>query len=85
MNKYFINKYLKNITKKDIYNIAVKYNIILNNNEVDRIYKYIQKHYNEYYKNNIPIEHILKESKDILTDKNYNKLISLYNRYIDKI
>ena len=56
----------------------LKENIILNNNELDIIYDYIN---NDIYKViNNPLE-VLNDLKDKLSTKNYNKLLALYNKY----
>ena len=41
MNNYIIKKYIKNLFKNDIYNLALKNNINLNQTELDKLYKYI--------------------------------------------
>ena len=85
MNTYFIKKYIKNISKNDIYNLALKQNIILNNNEIEKIYNYIQKNYKKYFNNILTKEQIITDSKTILTNNNYNKLLNIYSKYKDKI
>mgnify|MGYP002619902115 CR=1 FL=1 len=85
MNNYFLKRYLKNISKKEIYTLANKYDIKLNSDEITNIYNYIHSNSNKYFKNDLPIEKIISDTKHILTKSNYNKLIKLYDLYKDKI
>ncbi len=85
MNNFFLKRYLKNITKEDIYTLAINHNIILKPNEIQKVYDYIKNNYQEYINHNLTNEEILKNSKQILSNTNYNKLVNLYNEYKDKI
>ncbi len=85
MNNYFLKKYIKNLTKNDIYNLALKQNINLNNIELDKIFEYIQNNNQAYFNNKLSKEKILSDCKSILTNNNYIKISKLYNEYKDKI
>ena len=85
MNNYILKKYLNNISKKDIYNLAQKYQIILNSNELENIYQYIQDNKQDYFNNNLSQEKIIQDAKKILTDNNYKTLYYIYSIYKDKI
>ncbi len=85
MNNYIIKKYIKNLSKNDIYNLALKNNINLNQTELDKLYKYIQNNYLNYFNNTLSLEQILYDSKIILETNNYIKLSKLYDEYKDKI
>ena len=85
MNNYIIKKYIKNLSKNDIYNLALKNNINLNQTELDKSYKYIQNNYLNYFNNTLSLEQILYDSKIILETNNYIKLSKLYDEYKDKI
>ena len=63
---------------EEINKFLLKENIILNNNELDIIYDYIN---NDIYKViNNPLE-VLNDLKDKLSTTSYNKLLALYNKY----
>lgn len=85
MNNFILKKYIQNLTKDDIYKLAFKQNIILNSEETQKVYKYIKNNYQKYINNILSSEQILNDSKLILSNNNYNKLLNLYNEYKDKI
>ena len=85
MNTYIIKKYIKTLTKDKLYNLAINYNIKLNDNETTKVYNYIKNNYQKYFNNNLSKDKILKDLESILTPINYEKLNNLYNIYKDKI
>ena len=85
MNTYIIKKYIKTLTKDKLYNLAINYNIKLNDNETTKIYNYIKNNYQNYFNNILSKDKILKDLETILTPINYKKLNNLYNIYKDKI
>ena len=82
MNNYFFKKYLDNLTKNDIDNYLKKQQIILNNNELDKVYNYIKNNNHKYFNNTLSKEKIILDAKTILSKDNFNKL---YDIYKDKI
>ena len=85
MNKALILNYLKNINKDDIINFSIKQGIYLDNKDFDIIYDYIKNKSNDIIDN--PVK-IINEIKDKVSNKVYDKIIILYEKYkpfIDKI
>ena len=85
MNNLIILKYIKNLTPNDVYTYACKKDIILDNKELEAVYRYIKENYTDYLKGSLKKESILQDAKDILNDTNYKKLVSYFNLYRDKI
>ena len=85
MNNYILKKYVSNLTKDKLHTLATNYNIKLNNNEIDQVYKYIKINYIDYLNNTLSKEKILNDLKLILTPINYQKITNLYLIYKDKI
>ncbi len=79
MNKYLIYKYATNITKEDIIKYSNSLNHYLTKEETNIIYNYIQNKTKEFIEGN-PIP-ILNELKQKLSQKTYNIIIDLYNKY----
>ena len=77
-----IKNYVMKMTKEDCQNFAIKNNISLNDEELDFVYNFIKKNYNELLINpNID----LSKFKKHFTDENYIKinklLIELKQKY----
>ena len=68
----------------DIYKLALKYDIKLNDNEVIGIYNYIRNNCDKYLSNPNSYEEIIFDLKNILSDINYEKALILYNKNKDK-
>ncbi|MBQ3020973.1 MAG: hypothetical protein IJD92_01960 [Bacilli bacterium] len=74
-----IEPYIKNISKEDINNFALKNNIKLNNNELEFIYNFITTRYKEVLSN--PNNFSLVKYKNNFSNENFVKINGLINRY----
>ena len=83
MYKEIIKKYLKNITPQDIKNYATSINIYLNNEEVNIIFNFLLKYYEDLLNKNTKV---LEKLKPYLRKDLYDKIIILYeenkNKYL---
>ena len=79
MYELIIANYINNLTKNDIFYFGMKNNIKLNDNELEYIFNVIKKDYKTLLSNNY--EKIFINSKDFLTNENYNKIKALYLNY----
>ena len=82
MKEIIIKSYIKNLSKQDIVNFALKNNIILTNNELDYIYNNIKNNYEYILSNPIIYLNKLKNNVSITT---YNKIYELYTIYFPKL
>lgn len=85
MNLFFIERYIKKITKEDIYNYALSQEITLSSKELDILYHYLKNYYKEFLLNKESQPIILKEIQSQITPKTANKLEELYQLYKNKI
>ena len=85
MNLFFIEKYIKKLKKKDIYNYATTQGINLTEQELDIIYMYIKTKYKLFLTNKQMQPQLLSEIKKKLTPNTANKVDELYEIYINKI
>ena len=78
MNIKIIEIYINNITKNQANDFLEENDIYLNEKEFDYLFSKIKSNYKE-----IINEYILnfKEIKDNITEQNYIRLISLFNKY----
>lgn len=74
-----IEPYIKNISKNDINNFALKNNINLNNNELDFIYNFIKTRYKDILNN--PSNFNLVKYKQNFSNENFIKINAIVNRY----
>lgn len=74
-----IEPYIKNMSKSDINNFALKNNIKLNNNELEFIYNFIKNRYKEVLNN--PNNFSLARYKSNFSNENFVKINGLVNRY----
>lgn len=81
MIEKFIINYVEKLRKEDITDFALKYNINLNNTEIDFIYINIKKNWRELiYGNPTPIFNELKK----ISHSNYQKIEELYIEFKNK-
>ena len=81
MKDYIIKKYIDKITNNNIYEFALKNNIILNNEELNEIHKLINIYWNDILKNN---DDILLKIKDKFDNNKYEQIKKLYYEYKNK-
>lgn len=82
MNIMLISEYINRITKKDIINYSLKQNIVLEEKEIDILYKYIKEEYINFINNP---EKILNNLKKEISKNTYNLIYELYFKYKEKI
>lgn len=83
MNIYLISEYVKRLTKEDIIKFAYKQGITLKDKELNIIYNCIKENYKTIiYGNARTILDNLKNEVEPLT---YNKIITLYKEFREKI
>lgn len=81
MKDYIIKKYIDKITNNNIYEFALKNNIILNNEEINYIHKLINIYWNDILKNN---DDILLKIKNKFDNNKYEQIKKLYYEYKNK-
>ena len=74
----FIYEYIKKLNKEDINQFFLKENIMLENIELDYIYDYIKNKYDNIF---INPEIVLRDAKNNLEYKTYEKILELYQKY----
>ena len=74
-----IEPYIKNISKSDINDFALKNNINLNNNELEFIYNFIKTRYKDVLNN--PSNFSLVKYKQNFSNENFIKINAIVNRY----
>ena len=82
MNKNILYSYIKKIKKEDIIKFGIKEGVIIKEEEANLIYDYIKNDYERIL--NKPMD-IIIEIKDKFSNKLYQKLLELYDKYKDVI
>ena len=82
MNKLFIYEYINRLKYEDIINYCNNNNININNQELEIIYTYIKNDYKRFF-NNPTI--VLNEIKNKVSNNTYKEIITLYDKYKNKI
>ena len=82
MNKLFIYEYINRLKYEDIINYCNNNNININNQELEIIYTYIKNDYKRFF-NNPTI--VLNEIKNKVNNNTYKEIITLYDKYKNKI
>ncbi|MCI9585501.1 MAG: hypothetical protein HFH45_02555 [Bacilli bacterium] len=77
-----IGQYVNKLTINNINDFALKNNINLNENELNILLNVAKNHYREVLNGN-DLE-VINYLKDNLSKDNYDKIISLYNKYKNK-
>ena len=80
--KNLIINYLKNLSIKDINELATKNDIYLNENELLFIYNFIKDNYYDLVNN--PNNYDISNYKNSFTNENYNKINKIINDYKEK-
>lgn len=83
MNIYLIGEYVKRLSKDDILKFARFQGIVLEENEIDVIFKCIKENYKTIIYGNP--RNILDELKEQVKPLTYNKIITLYKEFKEKI
>lgn len=82
MYELIIKNYINSLTKNDLILFGLKNNIILNNSELDYIYKTIKNDYKTLLSNNY--EYVFKNAKNYINPDNYKKIYNLFLDYRSK-
>lgn len=82
MYDLIIENYVKNLTPNDVYLVATKNNIILNDKEFDYVFKTIKNNYKFLLGEDYML--IFDEAKKFLRSENYDKILALYLDYREK-
>ena len=77
-----IERYIKNLSKEQVNNFALKNNVNLNGLELDFLYVFIKKNYKEVLAN--PSLLNLDRYKTKFTEENFVKIKKLFNEYLSK-
>lgn len=85
MNIFIIEKYIKKITKQDIYNYCISINLKITDKEIDTLYFYLKTYYHEFLTNKQSRTKLIQKIKPQVSDEVFSKLEELYNTYKDKI
>ena len=83
MNFYLIEEYVNRMRLDDVNNFALKQGIILDDEELNIIFKYIKDNYKTILYGNP--KDILLEIKDKVKPITYSKIENLYMKFKDKI
>lgn len=82
MLKYYIEKYINNMSIDDVYKYASKLKINITNEEANILYDTIKNNWEVIvFNNHLPI---LNSIKDKISNKLYDDLINLVNEYKSK-
>ena len=74
-----IKEKIKTLTKKDIADFAMKYNVFLSKPELEFVYDLVKNNNQEILNN--PKKFNLNKYKSAFSEENYLKLNNLYNKY----
>lgn len=77
-----IERYIKNLSKEQVNNFALKNNVNLNGLELDFLYVFIKKNYKEVLAN--PSLLNLDRYKTKFSEENFVKIKKLFNEYLSK-
>ncbi len=77
-----IERYIKNLSKEQVNNFALKNNVNLSGLELDFLYVFIKKNYKEVLAN--PSILNLDRYKTKFSEENFVKIKKLFNEYLSK-
>ncbi len=77
-----IERYIKNLSKEQVNNFALKNNVNLSGLELDFLYVFIKKNYKEILAN--PNLLNLDRYKTKFSEENFAKIKKLFNEYLSK-
>ncbi len=77
-----IERYIKNLSKEQVNNFALKNNVNLSGLELDFLYVFIKKNYKEVLAN--PSLLNLDRYKTKFSEENFVKIKKLFNEYLSK-
>ena len=81
MHRLLIENYVKQIKKSDIYNFALINNIDLSEKDIDILYYYLKKNWEELLYGN---KDILNDLKQEIDEEKFLKIKSLFELYYNK-
>lgn len=74
-----VKRYMANLTKEEVNNFAVSKNVFLSSEELDFVYDFVKKNWEQVIKN--PNLLNLERYKDKFTPENFSKIKKLFNEY----
>lgn len=74
-----ISRYVSKMTKEDVNNFAVSKNVYLNSEELDFVYDFVKKNWEQVIKN--PKLLNLDRYKNRFSPENFEKIKKLFNEY----
>lgn len=81
MHRLLIENYVKQIKQSDIYNFALMNNIDLSEKDIDILYYYLKKNWEELLYGN---KDILNDLKQEIDEEKFLKIKSLFELYYNK-
>jgi len=78
--KFILKNYINKLTINDIKNYVIKNNYIVSDKDINTIYNYIKRYWEDIYNGNLEYFNKIKKEVDYST---YNLIINLYNKYKD--
>ena len=78
--KYILKNYINKLTINDIKNYLDQNNYIVSDKDINTIYKFIKRYWEDIYNKDLSSFQQIKKEVDYST---YNLIINLYNKYKD--
>ena len=78
--KYILKNYINKLTINDIKNYLDQNNYLVSDKDINTIYNYIKRYWEDIYNGNLECFNKIKKEVDYST---YNLIIDLYNKYKD--
>ncbi len=78
--KYILKNYINKLTINDIKNYLDQNNYIVSDKDINTIYKFIKRYWEDIYNKDLSPFQQIKKEVDYST---YNLIINLYNKYKD--
>lgn len=82
MNKLIVYQYINKLRREDIVNFCNIKGFMVSDKEIDTIYNYIKNDYKRFFDNP---DSVLNEVKNKVSDKTFNEILILYDKYKNKI
>lgn len=77
-----ISRYMSKLTREDVNNFAISKNVILSDSELDFVYDFVKKNWEQVIKN--PKLLHLERYQNQFSPENFQKIQKLFNEYSSK-